>query len=141
MSDVVLKAAPAVTPRKETVPVPEWGGSVIVRGLLASEAFAVVSHRQAAFRRIRTEAAEAGKSADQAPELTFDELKQYGSYVPLLLSLAVVNGEGMALYSAADWELVAQSHPGVFNRLQPIAERLSGLVAEDVAKNSPQSPS
>lgn len=141
MSGAVLKAAPPVAPRRETVEVPEWGGSVIVRGLLASEAFAVVSHRQAAFRRIRAEAAEQGKTAGEAPELTFAELKQYGSYVPLLLSLAVVNGDGMALYSAAEWELVAQSHPGVYNRLQPIAERLSGLVAEDVAKNSPQSPS
>lgn len=137
----LLKVAPTVTPRRETVEVPEWGGAVIVRGLLASEAFAVVSHRQQAFRRIRAEAAAGEQPAGAEPVLDFQELKQYGSYVPLLLSLAVVNAEGIALYSADEWELVSQAHPGVYARLQPVAERLSGLVAGDVAKNSPQSPS
>lgn len=137
----LLKIAPPVAHRKETVEVPEWGGAVVVRGLLASEVFAVVSLRQQAFRRIRSEAREAGGSPAANPELTFDELLQYAAHVPQLLALAVVNGDGISLYSADEWELVGQSSPAVYARLQAVAERLSGMGLEDVAKNSPQSPS
>lgn len=147
----VLQAAPPVAPRSEQVEVPEWGGSVVVRGLMASELFALEGLRQQALRRVNEAAAEhrkavaklpPGKSPPdfEAPELDFDELRAYGRYISRLLSCAVEGANGMALYSVDEWELVGQQFRAVAQRLQAVAERLSGLNAEDVEKNStPQS--
>jgi len=147
----LLAAAPELTARSETVDVPELGGAVIVRGLLASEVFALSGVRGQALRRVREariahEARIAALPEGAArpdfvpPELDWDELRAYGAYIARLLACAVTLRNGLALYSAEQWELVGQHHPGLPSRLQRIAERLSGLDAEDVAKNSQSSP-
>ena len=153
MADLqVLKAGPSLALRKERVDVPELGGAVIVRGLMASEAFAISALRQQAVRRLReaqTEYAEALEAAQGSPrlpepppgDLDFAELRDYGRYVVQMLACAVTGEGGLALYTAEAWELVGQHHPGVIERLQGVAERLSGLNAGDVSKNSPPSPS
>lgn len=142
----VLEFAKPLPVRKETVDVPELGGAVVVRGLMASEVFAVQAYRSQAMRRLREEAAErraqAGADA-QAPTdasvpaalLTFDELQMYGRYVSHLLAAAVTVASGAPLWSADQWESCAQHHRGLIPRLQAVAERLSGLDAEDVEKN------
>jgi hypothetical protein len=141
----VLQAAPTLPLRKETVDCPELGGAVIVRGLTGSEAFAVSMLKQQAARRARTEFAEmrekAGPEAElPEPELTFDEWRQFGGYTSQMLHLAVQGANGMSLYSAAEWEVMPQHHPALVDRLTAVAERLSGMNAEDVEKNSPSSP-
>jgi hypothetical protein len=147
MSDLkVLQAGPPLQLRQETVPAPELGGAVIVRGLMASEGFAVDGLRQQALKRVHQAAAahrrRVAALADGAPapefdqpELEFDELRAYGAYVPHLLACAVVTPSGLGLYTAEQWELVGQHHPGLVNRLQAVAEKLSGLDVEDVEKN------
>lgn len=143
----VLQAAPAVTPRQETVPVPELGGAVICRGLTASEAFAISAMRHQSLGRGRQARAEHDRAVRdlppgaeapefEPPELDFDELRQYGLYLSHLLACGVVTASGMALYSAEQWELMEQTHKGLRQRLQGVVERLSGLDAEDVEKNS-----
>lgn len=148
----VLKAAPPLVARAETVDVPELGGAVVVHGLLASEAFALTALRSRALRAVR-EARQEHQARCQAlppdqphpefepPELDMAELKLYGRYLSELLAVAVRVENGLGLYSADEWELVGQHHPAVPGRLQAVAERLSGLDAEDVRKNSPSSPS
>jgi hypothetical protein len=147
MSDLkVLQAGPALMPRQETVAAPELGGAVIVRGLLASEGFAVDTLRGQALKRVhQAGAAHKNRVAKlpegapapefEAPELDFTELRAYGQYVPHLLACAVVTPSGLALYTADQWEVVGQHHPALLRRLQAVAERLSGLNAEDVEKN------
>ena len=148
----MLQAAPPRGPRREVVPVPELGGSIIVRGLMASEVFALSGLRSQALRRVREarvehaeRVAELPKDAPppefEAPVLDFDELRLYGRYITELLARAVVLENGLALYTADEWEVVGQHHRGLLERLQATAERLSGLGAEDVQKNSPTSQS
>ena len=138
----VLNALPTVAPRKETVAVPEWGGSVIVRGLLASEVFAVTALRQQALRRVRREVAERKEQPAEGEieaadvQVEFDELRSFGRYMSQLLSLAVVGANGLALWTVDDWEAASQTWPDAVKRLLDVAERLSGMVAEDVRKNS-----
>lgn len=145
----LLQAGPALHLRRETVDAPELGGAVIVRGLLASELFAVEGTRTQALRRVHEARREyqamlkalpagAAPPAFEPPELDFDELRAYGRYVSRLLSCAVEGGAGLALYTADQWEVVGQHHPGLLQRLQAVAERLSGMDAEDVEKNSPR---
>ena len=160
----VLQAGPVLEARRETVPVPELGGAVIVRGLMASEVFALEATRSQALRRVREAAVEhqalvrqlqaqhdervarlgpgAQAPAFKAPEweqpaLDFAELRDYARYTTQLLALAVVNPAGLGIYTAEQWEVASQHHPQVVVRLQAAAERLSGLNAEDVEKNSP----
>ena len=149
MADAVLpllQAAPEVALRAETVDVPEWGGSVIVRGLLASELFAVQVVKEQATGRAREAAAaharrvaamppDAPRPDFEAPLLGFDELVAYGNYVSHMLARAVTSANGLALYTVDQWELVGQQYPTVIDRLQPVIERLSGLNVEDVRKN------
>lgn len=148
----VLKAAPDLAPRSETVDCPELGGAVVVRGLLASEVFAISGLRSQALRRVReahrdhaehVASLPAGATPPpfEAPVLDFEEMRLYGRYTSQLLACAVTVENGMALYTADQWEVVGQHHPGLPMRLHAVAEALSGLNAEDVEKNSPPSPS
>jgi hypothetical protein len=141
-----LLAGPSFALRKEVVAAPELGGAVIVRGLMASEAFALGALRAQATRRIRQARQEhlqrAGKLQPGAPEPEFDapdldfgELRTYGRYISQMLSCAVVAPNELALYTADEWEVVAQHHPALVARLQSGAEKLSGLSTEDVEKN------
>ena len=148
----MLTAAPELVPRTEAVDVPELGGAVLVRGLLASEVFAITGLRSAALKRVREARAEYAERLQslppgaepppfEPPALDFDELRTYGRYISQLLACAVTVQNGLALYTADQWEVVGQHHPGVPTRLHAVAERLSGLDEGDVQKNSPPSPS
>jgi hypothetical protein len=146
----VLKGIGAPQPRTETVDCPELGGAVICRGLLASEAFAVAALRNQATRRIREARAEHAAAQREGrppapfepPELDFDELKAYGRYISHLLACGVTVANGLQLWSAEEWEVAGQQHPGLMDRLQAVVERLSGMGSEeDVRKNSPPTPS
>lgn len=160
----VLLAGPSFEARQEVCPAPELGGAVIVRGLMAAEAFAVTARRAEALGRVHEARAdhqalvreqrakfdqrvaelppgvpppEWEPPAFRPPALTVAELVQYGRYGSELLHLAVVNPAGLALYTVPQWEVVAQHHPGLCERLRGVAERLSGLIQEDVEKNLP----
>lgn len=137
----LLKAAPPLQARREPVPLPELGGSVIVRGLLASESFAIVALRQQVARQMRLQAADDDGPPGRPIEAGFDDFVRFGKHVTQLLAVAVLCAGGTAFYTADEWEVFYQHHPDAFKRLQLVAERLSGLDEEAVAKNSPQSPS
>lgn len=140
----LLDTGPTLVRRKERVPVPELRGSVLVVGLLASEAWAVTAIKEQALARLYSEAqaahAQGGEPAEPPAgvplDLGFDEWRQYGRYVPELLARSVQGTGGLSLYSADEWELMDQHHPGVIGRLQIVAERLSGLDGRARAKNS-----
>jgi hypothetical protein len=153
MSDLkVLHAGPPLALRQETVDCPELGGAVICRGLLASEAFAIGGLRGQALRPVRearaehtaaVEATPAGRAPPEfePPALGFDELRTYGQYLSHMLACGVTTPNGLALYTADQWEVVGQHHPGLVARLQRVVEKLSGMDQEDVEKNSAPSPS
>ena len=147
----VLKVGPAVQPRQEVVPVPEWGGDVLCRGLLASEAFAVDALRQQALVTLNAAKADYRELVKALPEgappppfeppaMSYAEFRAYGLYTSHLLAAGVCTDTGLALYTVDQWEVMGQHHPGVMDRLQAVVERLSGLDAEDVRKNSPPTP-
>lgn len=147
MADLpLLKAGPAVHLRQEAVEVPALGGSVVVRGLLASECFAITSLRDQALRRVHLARQEhrdriAALPPDatppdfEPPTLDFSELSQYGRYITQMLAVAVTAENGLGLYTQDQWEVLGQTHPGVIAQLQAVAERLSGLNEEEVRKN------
>ncbi|MFI1767525.1 hypothetical protein ACH41H_36510 [Streptomyces sp. NPDC020800] len=112
--DAIVKAQDIPT---ETVPVPEWGGDVIVRGLTGDE----LDEFQGSIRQFRKSLD--GKGMEPV-------LIQQGMHAKLLVKTLVDdNGERLFKDNEAG-ELGAKSGK-VLERLYDVAQRLSGLSEDD----------
>lgn len=97
---------------RETVAVPEWGGSVIVAGLTGTERDAL----EAAMLE--------QKGRDQRVNLANFRAK--------LISRAVVDADGKRLFSDADAVALGRKSALALQRVFTVAQRLSGLAPDDV---------
>jgi len=102
----------------EEIQVPEWGGSVLVRGMTGAER--------------------------DAFEASIVELKGNKSSVDMrnirakLVALTLVDESGERLFSQADVELLGKKSAAALQRIFEAAQKLSGLTQADVeelAKN------
>lgn len=103
----------------EDVEVPEWGGTVRLRGLTGSER----DEFEAGIVRRRGRDVEANLQNIRAK----------------LVSLAAVDEDGKRLFSEADVAALGRKSARALDRLFSVAQRLSGLTDNDVeelAKNS-----
>lgn len=119
--EAILNAADLVT---EDVEVPEWGGTVRVRGLTGSE-------RDAFEQSIMEQ-----RGRDVALNLRHIRAK--------LVALSVVDEQGRRVFSDDDVKALGQKSAVALQRVFEVAQRLSGLRSEDVeelAKNSESAPS
>lgn len=119
--EAILNAADLVT---EDVEVPEWGGTVRVRGLTGSE-------RDAFEQSIMEQ-----RGRDVALNLRNIRAK--------LVALSVVDEQGKRVFSDDDVKALGQKSAVALQRVFEVAQRLSGLRSEDVeelAKNSESAPS
>ena len=105
--------------KTELVAVPEWNGSVYVKGLTARERdeyeTAIVQNR--------------GKNIEYNRR----------NIRARLVALTVVDGEGNRLFGDTDIKALGEKSAAAIDRLFGVAQRLSGLTAEDeedLAKNS-----
>jgi len=119
--DQILQVQDIVT---EDVPVPEWGGTVRVRGLSG--------HERDAF--------EAGivQPSGRTIRYTLENLRAR------LVALSVVDESGARLFSAADVVALGRKSAAALERVYNVAQRLAGLSNQDVeelAKNSESGPS
>ena len=96
----------------ERVPVPEWGGEVIVRGLTGAE--------RDRFEQSIVET----RGKDTRVNLRNIRAK--------LVTLCVVDEEGKRLFKDDDVELLGRKSAVALNRIFEVAQRLSGLRPEDV---------
>lgn len=114
--DQILQADDIKT---ETVPVPEWGGEVIVRGLTGAE-------------RDAWEIA-----------VTTEEGKRVTNLRAQLVARSVVDENGKKLFTSLDAELLGKKSGKAIDRVYEVAAKLSGIRKEDIdelAKNSPDGP-
>lgn len=114
--DAIL-AAPDI--QEEIVPVPEWGGDVIVRGLTGAQ--------RDAFEASVVE--QKGKKT----EMKLDNIRAR------LVALSIVDEKGKRLFSDADVVALGKKSARPLQRLWDKARELSGLSDDDVeelAKNS-----
>lgn len=96
----------------EDVEVPEWGGTVRVRGLTGTE-------------RDSFEAAIVGRDPRKA---AFD----MQNIRARLVAYSVVDGDGQRLFSEADIRALGEKSAVALQRVFEVAQRLSGLTAADV---------
>lgn len=102
----------------EQVPVPEWGGEVLVRGLTGTE--------RDAFEQSIAE--QKGKSV----KMNLQNVRAK------LVALTVVDGEGHRIFDDKDAGVLGKKSAVALNRVFEVAQKLSGLSPEDVdelAKN------
>lgn len=103
----------------ETVPVPEWGGDVIIKGMTGTE----------------RDAFEAGVRPKGVLDLR--------NYRAKLLVQVLVNENGTRIYGNSDAGTLGKRSAAVIDRLYDVAARLSGLndeTAEDAEGNSEEEP-
>lgn len=96
----------------EDVEVPEWGGTVRVRGLTGSERD---SYEASVMQR-------RGKRY----ELVMADARAK------LVALVVVNEEGARLFSDRDVKALGRKSAAALNRVFSVGQRLSGLTNEDI---------
>ncbi|MFF2094867.1 hypothetical protein [Streptomyces sp. NPDC058202] len=101
----------------ETVPVSEWGGDVIVRGLTGAELDAY----QGSIRQFRRSLD--GKGMEPV-------LIQEGMHAKLLVK-CLVDDNGERLFSDGDVDELGAKSSLVLDRLYDVAQRLSGLSEEE----------
>ncbi len=107
-----------ITPVKlpeEVVPVPEVGGSVLVRGMDMP--------RLARFDAARREYVQ--PQGDETPEQAIERATL--ELIPLALHLCVLAADGQPVYSPAEWAAFAVRHGGRVVELWRVVERLAGL--------------
>jgi len=109
---------------EETVAVPEWGGSVIVRGLTGAQR----DHYESTLLIQRGTSREFNLRNARAK----------------LVAMVCVDEAGKKLFTGADVEALGQLSAAALNRVWDAGRRLSGLGDEDVeelVKNSESDPS
>lgn len=97
----------------EEVEVPEWGGSVLVRGISASQR---TKYEQALFK---------GFDADGKPIIDMNGVDQRLS----LCALCIVDDSGAPLFSKEEVAVLGDKSGVALQRIFEVAQRLSGLGA------------
>lgn len=98
--------------QSELVDVPEWGGSVMVRGLTGAE--------RDAFERSLVE--QRGK----------DIQMNWTNFRAKIVVRAVVGADGKRLFTDADAPALGAKSAAALDRIVPVAQRLSGMRDSDV---------
>lgn len=114
--DQVLSAADIQT---EAVDVPEWGGTILVRGLTGAQ--------RDELERFSVDVKGNGRIS-----------LKLANYRAKLVSLAAVDEDGQPLFTAADVEALGKKSGVALDRVAEVAARLSGLSSgnvEDATKN------
>lgn len=118
--DAILKASALKT---EDVPVPEWGGSVLVRELRGRE----------------RDEWEASLTVQRGQQVVPDSANMRAK----LAARTIVDPDGEPLFTQQDVAALGELSAAALNRVFDVASRLSGLgpaAAEDAGKNSAAAP-
>lgn len=110
--DAILSAQDHVY---EIVEVPEWGGSVRVRGLTGSER----DQFEAGMIQYKGKRQEVNQSA-------------MSRFRARLVSMTIVDGDGKRLFNSSDVEALGAKSAKALQRVFNVAQRLSGFTESDV---------
>ena len=102
--------------KTETVNCPEWGGSVIVRGLTAGE----------------RDKWEASLYSTEKRGGSFEVVAHKENIRAKFIAASVVDEKGKLLFSAGDIEALSRKSAAPMDRLFAAAQRLSGMTDADV---------
>lgn len=107
---------------RELVEVPEWGGSVYVRGLTAMER----SEFENLMLGLENRRIKVGKSDDMTIQMDMRVLRVR------LSALCMVDEKGNRLFGDDEVEALGRKSADALNRIFVVAQRLSGMASDDV---------
>lgn len=107
---------------RELVEVPEWGGSVYVRGLTAMER----SEFENLMLGLENRRIKVGKSDDVTIQMDMRVLRVR------LSALCMVDEKGNRLFGDDEVEALGRKSADALNRIFVVAQRLSGMTSDDV---------
>ena len=107
---------------RELVEVPEWGGSVYVRGLTAMER----SEFENLMLGLENKRIKVGKSDDMTIQMDMRVLRVR------LSALCMVDEKGNRLFGDDAVEALGRKSADALNRIFVVAQRLSGMTSDDV---------
>lgn len=107
---------------RELVEVPEWGGSVYVRGLTAMER----SEFENLMLGLENRRIKVGKSDDMTIQMDMRVLRVR------LSALCMVDEKGNRLFGDDEVEALGRKSADALNRIFVVAQRLSGMTSDDV---------
>jgi hypothetical protein len=116
--------------KMELVPVPEWGGSVYVLGLMGDERDAWEGSLVVKTKRLKGHKRGGSKVVTKGIRAK-------------LAAITVTDAEKNLLFSPSDIEALGRKSAAALDRIFEVAQRLSGLSdddIEDLAKNSGSTP-
>lgn len=126
--DAILGASDIKT---EEVPVPEWGGTVLVRGLTAKQR----DKAEAAMFQLR-----GSVTSKNGPDMRMS----MAGVRALMAAMAIVDEQGDRLFSDADAELLGEKSGAALDRVFEVVTRLSEFSDGDIDElvgNSDADPS
>lgn len=95
--------------KKELVEVPEWGGHVYIKALTGKE-----------------------RDKMEAAVITGPGERNFSNIRAKLVSLSVVDEEGVRLFTFEDAEKLGDKSAAVLDRLFAVAQKLSGMTKKDI---------
>lgn len=128
LRDAILGASDI---RTEEVHVPEWGGTVLVRGLTAKQR----DKAEAAMLQLR-----GSVTSKTGPDMRLN----ISGVRALMAAMAIVDGQGNRLFSDADAELLGEKSGAALDRVFAVVTRLSEFSDGDIEElvgNSDADPS
>lgn len=102
--------------KTETVPCPEWGGDVIVKGLSAGE----------------RDKWEASLFSTKKHGNSFEIVQNKDNLRAKFVVASAVDEQGKPLFTVGDIEALTRKSAAPMDRLFSVAQRLSGMTNEDV---------
>lgn len=118
--------------KTKVIPVPEWGGEVIIKQLSAKEyndiTMNMVNIRKMAAKQLSK------KNADENLEDAINEIAIKNQKI-LLIIKSVVDENMKPLFTEADLELLYQKNTNVIDRIIAEIEEFNSVSTEDAKKN------
>jgi len=119
--------------KTKVIPVPEWGGDIMIKQLSAKE-YNDITMNMVNIRKMAAKQLSLKKNSDENLEDAINELAIKNQKI-LLIIKSVVDENMKPLFSEADMELLYQKNTNVIDRIIAEIEDFNSVSTEDTKKN------
>lgn len=119
--------------KTKVIPVPEWGGEVIIKQLSAKE-YNDITMNMVNIRKMAAKQLSLKKNVDENLEDAINEIAIKNQKI-LLIIKSIVDENMKPLFTEADMELIYQKNTNVIDKIITEIEAFNSVSTEDTKKN------
>lgn len=119
--------------KTKVIPVPEWGGDIMIKQLSAKE-YNDITMNMVNIRKMAAKQLSSKKNADENLEDAINEIAIKNQKI-LLIIKSVIDENMKPLFTEADLELLYQKNTNVIDRIIAEIEEFNSVSTEDAKKN------